>query len=126
MININEEYRTLVAEILQSGIEKKDRTGVGTLSKFGCTIMHHMEEGFPLLHIKKTSFDAAKTELLWILQGRTDLKYLEDNGVNYWRADYERSGRTDETLGRVYGHQWRKWKIADGANTRYVDQLYDL
>jgi|TARA_A100001011_G_scaffold130798_1_gene137872 thymidylate synthase len=126
MININDEYRTLVAEILQSGVEKKDRTGIGTLSKFSHTIMHHMDEGFPLLHIKKTSFDAAKTELLWILQGRTDLRYLEDNGVKYWRADYERSGRTDGTLGPVYGHQWRKWKIADGANTRYVDQLYDL
>lgn len=118
MININEEYRALVARILQTGKEKGDRTGVGTLSKFGHTIIHHMDLGFPLLNIKKVSFDAAKTELLWILQGRTDLKYLEDNGVKYWRADYERSGRTDETLGPVYGKQWRDFNG--------VDQLYNL
>ena len=118
MININEEYRALVARILQTGKEKEDRTGVGTLSKFGHTITHHMDLGFPLLSIKKISFDAAKTELLWILQGRTDLKYLEDNGVKYWRADYERSGRTDETLGPVYGKQWRDFNG--------VDQLHNL
>ena len=118
MININEEYRALVARILQTGKKKEDRTGIGTLSKFGHTIMHHMDLGFPLLSIKKVSFDAAKTELLWILQGRTDLKYLEDNGVKYWRPDYERSGRTDETLGPVYGKQWRDFNG--------VDQLYNL
>jgi len=62
---------------------------------------------------KKISFNAAKTELLWILQGRTDLKYLEDNNVNYWRPDYKRSGRTDETLGPVYGKQWRDFNGVD-------------
>jgi thymidylate synthase len=97
MININEQYRILVSEILNSGKHKNDRTGVGTLSKFGYTIRHDMALGFPLLYTKKVSFKAAKVELMWILQGRTDLKYLEDNGVKYWRADYERSGRTDET-----------------------------
>jgi thymidylate synthase len=77
-----------------------------------------MSLGFPILTGKKISFNAAKTELLWILQGRTDLKYLEDNGVKYWRPDYERSGRTDETLGPVYGKQWR--------NFNGVDQLKNL
>ena len=118
MININEEYRSLLSNILHSNNTKEDRTGVGTLSIFGHTITHHMELGFPLLNIKKVSFQAAKTELLWILQGRTDLKYLEDNGVKYWRADYERSGRTDGTLGPVYGKQWRHFNG--------VDQLYNL
>lgn len=118
MININEEYRALVASVLHSGVPKKDRTGVGTKSLFGKQIIHDMNLGFPLLHIKKTSFDAAKTELLWILNGRTDLKYLEDNGVNYWRADYKRSNRADETLGPVHGYQWR--------NFNGVDQLYNL
>lgn len=118
MISINEQYRGLLAEILQSGKNKEDRTGVGTLSKFGRTIEHNMKLGFPLLTIKRVSFQAAKTELLWILQGRTDLKYLEDNGVRYWRADYKRSKRTDETLGPVYGHQWR--------NFNGIDQLYNL
>ena len=118
MININEQYRILVSEILNSGKHKNDRTGVGTLSKFGYTIRHDMALGFPLLYTKKVSFKAAKVELMWILQGRTDLKYLEDNGVKYWRADYERSGRTDETLGPVYGKQWR--------NFNGIDQMYDL
>jgi len=77
-----------------------------------------MSDGFPLLTGKKVSFNAARTELLWILNGRTDLKYLEDNGVKYWRPDYERSGRTDETLGPVYGKQWRDFEG--------VDQLHNL
>jgi thymidylate synthase len=72
-----------------------------------------MALGFPILTGKKISFNAARTELLWILNGRTDLKYLEDNGVKYWRADYERSGRTDETLGPVYGKQWRDFNGLD-------------
>jgi thymidylate synthase len=72
-----------------------------------------MSLGFPILTGKKISFNAARTELLWILQGRTDLKYLEDNGVKYWRPDYERSGRTDETLGPVYGKQWRDFNGVD-------------
>ena len=118
MRNINEEYRILTSEILNSGVPKDDRTGVGTLSKFGYTLVHDMELGFPLLHIKKVSFKAAKVELMWILQGRTDLKYLEDNGVRYWRPDYERSGRTDGTLGPVYGKQWRDFSG--------IDQIYDL
>jgi len=85
---------------------------------FGRTIRHDMDLGFPILTSKKISFNAARTELLWILQGRTDLKYLEENGVKYWRPDYERSGRTDETLGPVYGKQWRDFNG--------VDQLYKL
>jgi thymidylate synthase len=118
MINIEREYRKLMYDILATGKDKSDRTGTGTKSVFGRTIKHDMSEGFPMLTSKKVSFNAARTELLWILQGRTDLKYLEDNGVNYWRPDYERSGRTDETLGPVYGKQWRDF---DG-----VDQLYNL
>jgi thymidylate synthase len=98
MTNIEDEYRALMAGILYSGKHKEDRTGTGTRSVFGRTISHDMALGFPLLTGKKISFNAARTELLWILQGRTDLKYLEDNGVKYWRPDYERSGRTDETL----------------------------
>ena len=118
MTNIEEEYKYLMAEILYRGSEKKDRTGTGTKSVFGRTIRHDMDLGFPMLTSKKISFNAVRTELLWILQGRTDLKYLEDNGVKYWRPDYERSGRTDETLGPVYGKQWRDFNG--------VDQLYKL
>jgi len=118
MINIEDEYKELMSEILYKGSEKKDRTGTGTKSVFGRTIRHNMDLGFPMLTSKKISFNAVRTELLWILQGRTDLKYLEENGVKYWRPDYERSGRTDETLGPVYGKQWRDFNG--------VDQLYKL
>jgi thymidylate synthase len=113
MINIENEYRGLMAGILYGGSDKADRTGTGTKSVFGRTIKHDMSLGFPILTGKRISFNAARTELLWILQGRTDLKYLEDNGVKYWRPDYERSGRTDETLGPVYGKQWRDFNGVD-------------
>ena len=113
MINIEDEYRELMAGIFHSGRDKSDRTGTGTRSVFGRSIEHNMALGFPILTGKKISFNAARTELLWILNGRTDLKYLEDNGVKYWRADYERSGRTDETLGPVYGKQWRDFNGLD-------------
>ena len=118
MISIEDEYKGLMAGILYGGTDKEDRTGTGTKSVFGRTIKHDMALGFPILTGKKVSFNAARTELLWILQGRTDLKYLEDNGVKYWRPDYERSGRIDETLGPVYGKQWRDFNG--------VDQLWDL
>ena len=118
MTNIENEYKELMSEILDKGMDKSDRTGTGTKSVFGRTIRHDMSLGFPILTGKKISFNAARTELLWILNGRTDLRYLEDNGVKYWRPDYERSGRTDETLGPVYGKQWR--------NFNGVDQLYNL
>ena len=120
MINIEDEYRSLMAGVLHSGRDKTDRTGTGTRSVFGRSIEHNMSLGFPILTGKKVSFNAARTELLWILNGRTDLKYLEDNGVKYWRPDYERSGRTDETLGPVYGKQWRDFngrdQLADVVN----------
>ena len=118
MVNIEDKYRELMAEVLDRGAAKEDRTGTGTRSVFGRTIKHDMSMGFPILTGKKISFNAARTELLWILNGRTDLKYLESNGVKYWRPDYKRSGRTDETLGPVYGKQWRDFQG--------VDQLRDL
>ena len=113
MINIENEYKELTSEILNRGLSKSDRTGTGTKSVFGRTIRHDMSEGFPIITGKRISFNAARTELLRILNGRTDLKYLEDNGVKYWRPDYERSGRTDETLGPVYGKQWRDFNGVD-------------
>jgi|TARA_R100001369_G_scaffold17217_1_gene32469 thymidylate synthase len=116
MINIEDEYKNLMDEILNRGMDKPDRTGTGTKSVFGRTIKHDMSLGFPILTSKKINFNAARTELLWILQGKTDLKYLEDNGVKYWRPDYERSGRTDETLGPVYGKQWRDFNGVDQLN----------
>lgn len=83
-----------------------------------------MSAGFPLLLSKRVSFNAVVHELLWILQGRTDLEYLQQNNVNYWNDDYKRSGRTDGTLGPVYGKQWRNFngidqlrRLIQGINT---------
>jgi thymidylate synthase len=109
MTNIEEEYLGLMAGVLQGGRKKADRTGTGTLSVFGRIIRHDMSLGFPLLTTKNIYFNHALTELLWILNGRTDLDYLHKHGVHYWDADYKRDGRTDGKLGLVYGHQWRNF-----------------
>jgi thymidylate synthase len=122
MTNIQDEYRGLVSAILHGGRAKKDRTGTGTRSVFGRIIEHDMSLGFPIINAKRISFKAARTELLWILNGRTDLKYLEDNGVKYWRPDYERSSRTDETLGPVYGKQWRDF----GGFDQFYKLVHDI
>lgn len=113
MINIDEEYRGLLAGVFHAGKDKPDRTGTGTKSVFGRIIRHDMKMGFPLLTTKKVNFNHALTEILWILQGRTDLQYLVNNGVNYWTPNYEASGRTDGTLGKVYGWQWRNFNGSD-------------
>ena len=112
MTNIENQYRALLANLLNAP-KKKDRTGVGTTSLFGRQIEHDMSLGFPLLVGKKMYFNHAITELLWILNGRTDLGYLHENGVHYWDDDYERSGRKDGTLGPVYGAQWRDFNGYD-------------
>ena len=113
MISVQDEYRGLLSGILHGGAQKEDRTKTGTQSVFGRMLRHDMELGFPLLTTKKIYFNHAVTELLWILQGRTDLAYLNNHGVTYWDADYKRSGRTDGTLGPVYGHQLRNFNGVD-------------
>ncbi len=115
MINVQNEYRGLLSGILYGGKEKNDRTGTGTRSVFGRILRHNMELGFPLLTAKKIYFNHAITELLWILQGRNDMYYLRHHGVTYWNDNYKKSGRTDNTLGPVYGKQLRDF---DG-----IDQL---
>ena len=113
MTNIENQYRALLANLLQSAPEKKDRTGVGTKSLFGRQIEHDMSLGFPMLVGKKMYFNHVISELLWILNGRTDMGYLHENGVHYWDDDYKRSGRKDGTLGPVYGAQWRDFNGYD-------------
>ena len=113
MNNVQEQYRGLLSSLVYGGKQKNDRTGVGTRSVFGRILRHDMSAGFPLLTTKKIYFNHAVTELLWILEGRSDIKYLNDNGLTYWNADYERSGRTDGTLGPVYGVQWRNFNGVD-------------
>jgi len=113
MINIENEYLQLMAGVLYGGKEKEDRTGTGTRSVFGRMIRHDMKCGFPILTTKKIYFEKALAEILWIINGRTDLKYLHDNNIKYWDYDYKRSKRTDGTLGKIYGHQWRNFNSVD-------------
>ena len=111
----------LVLDLMLSP-EKADRTGTGTKSLFGRTIRHDMSKGFPLLNGKRVYYKQAFHELLWIAQGRTDMEYLHENGVKYWDADYKRSGRTDNTLGPVYGKQWRDFEGVDQLSN-LIDEI---
>jgi len=113
MINVDDEYKGLLSSVLHRGADKADRTGTGTKAVFGRMLRHDMATGFPILTTKKIYFEKAVTELLWILSGYTDLAYLKQHGVNYWDADYKRSGRTDGTLGPIYGKQWRDFNGVD-------------
>lgn len=122
MINIEEEYIGLLSGILHGGKFKEDRTGTGTLSAFGRMIYHDMALGFPILTTKKINVNHVITELLWIVNGRTDLKYLHSHGVKYWDKDYARSGRSDGELGPVYGKQWRNFFGVDQL-TRLVTDI---
>ena len=85
--NLDIQYTALLQDILDNGVENKDRTGTGTLSVFGRQIRHKMSNGFPLLTTKKVNFNAVKVELLWFLKGDTNIKYLVDNGCNIWNGD---------------------------------------
>jgi thymidylate synthase len=87
MINIERQYQQLLKDILDNGVEKKDRTGTGTLSVFGRQIRHKMSEGFPLLTTKKMAWKTMVTELLWFLRGDTNIKFLVDNGCHIWDGD---------------------------------------
>ena len=109
MNNIDRQYQQLLQDILDYGVEKKDRTGTGTKSIFGYTIRHNMKEGFPLLTTKKMAWKTMVTELLWFLRGDTNIQFLWDNNCHIWDGDYKKSGRTDGELGPIYGKQWRSW-----------------
>ncbi len=101
------------------GIKKEDRTGTGTLSVFGYQMRFDLAEGFPVVTTKKLHLRSILHELLWFLQGDTNIKYLQDNGVSIWDEWADEQGN----LGPVYGYQWRSWPTADG---RYVDQIQQV
>jgi len=113
MNQLDEDYKGLLASCLYNSVEKSDRTGTGTLSVFGRQIKHRMKDGFPLLTTKKMAIKTMMTELKWFLKGRTDIQYLQDNGCKIWDGDYNKSGRTDGSLGPIYGKQWRDWDGTD-------------
>ncbi len=140
MNKLDEQYRGILAELLYNGKEKEDRTGTGTLSKFGMQIRHNMKDGFPLLTTKKIAVKTMMTELKWFLKGDTNIKYLVDNNCNIWNSDaykhyvictptppgtparltqeeFINKIKTDDEfakkwgeLGPIYGKQWRQWK----------------
>ena len=94
MNKLDEQYRGLLAEVLYNGVEKEDRTGTGTLSRFGMSIRHNMSQGFPILTTKKVAWKTMVTELKWFLRGDTNIKYLLENNCHIWDGDaykqYER------------------------------------
>ena len=112
-------YLDLMEHVLKHGTKKSDRTGTGTVSVFGYQIRFNLAEGFPLVTTKKCHMKSIIHELLWFLQGSTNIKYLKDNGVSIWDEWADENGN----LGPVYGKQWRSWVTVDG---RVVDQISEV
>jgi thymidylate synthase len=156
MNKLDKEYQMLLEDILSNGVEKKDRTGTGTISTFGRQIRHDMKDGFPLLTTKKMAWKTMARELLWFLSGSTNIKWLVDNKCNIWNGDayrkYHQSFPEAEMmskeqfigcvkkhdafaerwgeLGPVYGKQWRGWRGIDTSEMRTttynIDQIANL
>jgi len=116
------QYLDLCRRILDEGVKKEDRTGTGTISVFGHQMRFNLEDGFPLLTTKKLHLKSIIYELLWFLQGDTNVKYLQEHGVRIWNEWADANGE----LGPVYGHQWRSWPDYSGGTIDQISKVVDM
>lgn len=115
------QYKELLQRVLSEGIKKEDRTGTGTISVFGHQSRYKISDGFPVLTTKKLHLKSIIHELLWFLNGDTNIKYLNDNGVRIWNEWADEDG----DLGHIYGYQWRSWPDYSGGHIDQIKEVVD-
>ena len=115
------QYLSLLDDILKRGVAKSDRTGTGTLSLFGCQFRHDLNSGFPLLTTKKLHFRSIANELIWFLNGDTNIHWLNENRVSIW----DEWATVDGELGPIYGRQWTAWPTKNGSTINQIDYVMD-